>query len=262
MTPMVSAADDTFVPPSAPDFWQPLVGDGAFAITRPMVVMVLSVIVLALVMMAVTRRLAVVPGRGQYRLEGVYGLVRNSVGRDVIGSEHFRPYIPLLFTLFTLILLNNLAGIIPLIQYPTMSRIGFPLALALGVYVVYLVAGVRRRGATGFVKSLVPPGLPFWVVPVVFVLEAITFLITRPVTLTLRLFGNMFAGHLLLVLFVTGGEYLVLHSGKLGYVPVGIFSWIMALVMTVFEILVEFLQAYIFVLLTALYIAGSIADEH
>jgi F-type H+-transporting ATPase subunit a len=261
VTTMVSAADDTFVPPSAPDFWQPLVGDGAFAITRPMVVMVLSVIVLALVMMAATRRLAVVPGRAQYRLEGVYGLVRNSIGRDIIGQEHYRPYVPLLFTLFTLILLNNLAGIIPLIQYPTMSRIGFPLALALAVYLVYLVAGVRRRGATGFVKSLVPPGLPFWVVPVVFVLELVTFLITRPVTLTLRLFGNMFAGHILLLLFAVGGEFLLVHGDGLIKV-VSIPAFIMFFLFTAFEILIAFLQAYVFILLASVYIAEIYTDAH
>src|SRR5919112_398671 len=258
---MVSAADDTFVPPSAPDFWQPLIGDGAFAITRTMVVMVLSVIVLALVMMAVTRRLAVVPGRGQYRLEGVYGLVRNSIGRDIIGQDHFRPYVPLLFTLFTLILLNNLAGIIPFIQFPTMSRIGFPLALALAVYVVYLAAGVRRRGLGGFFRSLVPGGLPFWVVPVVFILELVTFLITRPVTLTLRLFGNMFAGHILLLLFALGGEFLLLDGGRLLKL-VSIPAFLMFFLFTAFEILIAFLQAYVFILLAAVYIAEVYADEH
>jgi F-type H+-transporting ATPase subunit a len=254
-------AAEQFEPPSAPDFWQPLIGDGAFAITRTMVVMVLSVIVLALVMLAVTRKLAVVPGRGQYRVEGVYGLVRNSIGRDIIGQEHFRPYVPLLLTLFTVILLNNLAGIIPFIQFPTMSRIAFPLALALAVYVVYLVAGVRRRGATGFVKSLVPPGLPWWVVPVVFVLEAVTFLITRPVTLTLRLFGNMFAGHILLLLFALGGEYLLLHGeGLLKLVAIPAF--LMFFLFTAFEILIAFLQAYVFILLASVYIAEIYADSH
>src|SRR5688500_10121473 len=104
-----------------------------------MILIVLSVVVLALVMMSVTHRLSVVPSRGQFRAEGVYGLVRNSIARDIIGQEHFKPYVPLLLTLFTLILLNNLFGIIPFLQYPTMSRIGFPLALAMAVYVVYLV---------------------------------------------------------------------------------------------------------------------------
>jgi F-type H+-transporting ATPase subunit a len=203
----------------------------------------------------------VVPGRGQYRLEAVYGLVRDSIGRDIIGSAHFRPYIPLLFTLFTLILLNNLAGIIPPIQFPTMSRIGFPLALALAVYVVYLVAGVRRRGVGGFFRSLVPGGLPWWVVPVVFVLELVTFLVTRPVTLTLRLFGNMFAGHILLLLFALGGEYLLLHGeGLLKLVSIPAF--LMFFLFTAFEILISFLQAYVFILLASVYIAEVYADEH
>jgi F-type H+-transporting ATPase subunit a len=213
------------------------------------------------VMMALTRRLAVVPGRGQYRLEGVYGLVRNSIGRDIIGQDHFRPYIPLLFTLFTLILLNNLLGIVPFVQFPTMSRVGFPLALALGVYVVYLVAGVQRRGLGGFFRSLVPGGLPWWVVPIVFVLELVTFLITRPVTLTLRLFGNMFAGHILLLLFALGGEYLLLHGEGLLKV-VSIPAFLMFFLFSAFEILIAFLQAYVFILLAAVYLAEVYADEH
>ena len=260
MTTEVSAAEE-FVPPSAPDFWQPLVGDGAYAITRSMVVMVLVTIGLAVVMMLTTRRMSVVPGRGQFRLESVYGLVRNSIGRDIIGTDHFRPYVPLLFTLFTLILVNNLMGIIPPVQFPTMSRIGFPLALALGVYVVYLVAGVRRRGLGGFLKNLVPSGLPFWVVPVVFVLELVTFLVTRPVTLTLRLFGNMFAGHILLLLFALGGEYLLLHGeGPLKLVSIPAF--LMFFLFSAFEILIAFLQAYVFILLASVYIAEVYADHH
>jgi F-type H+-transporting ATPase subunit a len=203
----------------------------------------------------------VVPGRGQYRLEGVYGLVRNSIGRDIIGQDHFRPYIPLLFTLFTLILLNNLLAIVPLIQFPTMSRVGFPLALALGVYVVYLVAGVKRRGLGGFFRSLVPGGLPWWVVPIVFVLELVTFLITRPVTLTLRLFGNMFAGHILLLLFALGGEFLLLHGEGLLKV-VSIPAFLMFFLFSAFEILIAFLQAYVFILLAAVYLAEVYADAH
>jgi F-type H+-transporting ATPase subunit a len=164
--------------------------------------------------------------------------------------------------MFVLILLNNLFGVIPPVQFPTMSRVGFPAALTLIVFVLYHVLGVRKMGLGGYFKHMIPPGVPGWVLVLLVPLELLTYFFTRPVTLALRLFGNMFAGHLLLVLFITGGEYLTLHAGKPGFIPVGIFSYVMAFVMTLFELLVEFLQAYIFTLLAALYIAGSLADEH
>jgi F-type H+-transporting ATPase subunit a len=116
-------------------------------------------------------------------------------------------------------------------------------------------------GLGAYFKDLVPPGLPGWIVPLIFVLEVITFFITRPLTLALRLFGNMFAGHLLLLLFITGGQYMIINGG-IGLKVAGVGSYAMAFVLTIFEILIEFLQAYIFVLLTATYIAGSLVDEH
>jgi len=257
------AASDGFEAPTTSDFWQPLFGtSGSFAITRASVVILLSVVALSWWLLASTRRLTVVPGKGQFFTEQVYGLVRNSVARDIIGSRDFLKFVPLLFSMFVLLLLNNLFGVIPPISFPTTSRVGFPAALALVVFVLYHVLGIRNMGFTGYFKHMIPAGVTGPVVLLLFPLELITYFFTRPVTLALRLFGNMFAGHLLLVLFITGAEYLMLHSGVLAYIPVGIFSYLMALVMTVFELLVEFLQAYIFVLLSALYIAGSLADEH
>jgi F-type H+-transporting ATPase subunit a len=256
------AAADGYEAPGTGIFWQPLFGSGQWTVTRACVVIILSVIGISWWLLATTRRVAVVPGRGQFFTEQVYGLVRNSVARDIIGSREFLKFVPMLFTIFVLILVNNLFGVIPPIQFPTMSRIGFPIAVTLFVYVVYHVVGIRRMGLGGYFKHMIPPGVPAWVLVILFPLELLTYFFTRPVTLALRLFGNMFAGHLLLVLFVTGGEYLILHSGVLAYIPVGVFSYIMAFVMTLFEILVEFLQAYIFVLLAALYIAGSLAEEH
>jgi F-type H+-transporting ATPase subunit a len=187
--------------------------------------------------------------------------VRNSVARDVLGSRDFLRFVPLLFSMFVLILVNNFFGVIPPVQYPTMARIGFPAALALVVFVVFHVVGFRKHGFFGYFKSIVPSGLPIGMVIPIFLLELITDLFTRPVTLALRLFGNMFAGHLLLLLFITGGEYMIVHGG-IGLKFAGAFSFVMAFVMTLFELLVEFLQAYIFVLLSALYIAGALADEH
>jgi F-type H+-transporting ATPase subunit a len=259
---LLVAADGGFEAPGTSIFWQPLFGSGQWTVTRASVVMALSIIILVAWLLLTTRRRAMVPGRSQFFTEQVYGLVRNSIGRDIIGSREFMKYVPLLFSLFVVILLNNLFGVVPFIQFPTLSRIGFPIALTLVVYVVYHTVGIRRLGLGGFFKHMIPPGVPAWVLVILFPLEILTYFFTRPVTLALRIFGNMFAGHLLLVLFVTGGEYLILHSGQLSLVPVGIFSWVLGFVMYIFEILVEFLQAYIFVLLTALYIAGSLEESH
>lgn len=265
MSVLLAATDGGgFVAPGPNDFWQPLWevgGNPQFAVTRTMVVSVISVVLISGWLLGVTRRLSVVPGRAQFFTEGVYGMVRNGLARDVIGSKEFLKYTPLLFSLFVFILVNNLFGIIPLIQFPTMSRIGFPIALALVVYVVYHAVGIKRMGLGGYFKHLVPPGLPAWIVPLIFFLELVTYFITRPVTLALRLFGNMFAGHILLVLCVVGGEYLLFDAGGAMKIA-GVLAFAGGFVMTLFEGFVQFLQAYVFTLLSALYIAGALAEEH
>ena len=159
-----------------------------------------------------------------------------------------------------LILVNNLFGVLPFTNYPTMSRIGFPLALALIIWIIFHIVGMQKHGFFGYWKSLVPAGLPKGMIPAIFILELITDLFTRPVTLGLRLFGNMFAGHILMALFIAGGWYMLQSGGVL--VVAGGVTWIFAFVMTLFEMLVEFLQAYVFTLLAALYIAGAVADSH
>jgi F-type H+-transporting ATPase subunit a len=256
------AASNGYEAPGTEIFWQPLFGSGQWAVTRADIVAVLSVILISWWLLASTRRMAMVPTPGQFFTEQVYAFVRNSVGRDIIGSREFLGYVPFLFALFAFILVNNLFGIIPPIQFATLGRIGFPIALTLIVYVVYHTIGVRRFGVVGYLKHMIPPGVPGWVLGILVPLELLTYFFTRPVTLALRIWGNMFAGHLLLVLFITGGEWFIFESGRLGYIPLGIFSYLFAFVMTIFEGLIEFLQTYIFILLTALYIAGSLEEEH
>lgn len=246
--------------PGVKEFWQPVIGDGAWAVTRPALIMVVSAVLLLWYLLATTRKMTLVPGRGQMLTEGVYGFVRNGVARDLIGSRDFLRFVPLLFALFMTILLNNIFGILPPFSYPTMSRIGFPVGLTLIVWITFHVVGMRKHGFIGYWKSLVPSGLPVGMIPAIFFLELVTDLFTRPVTLALRLFGNMFAGHLILVLFITGGWYLLTSGGILSVA--GGVTWIFAFVMFLFELLVEFLQAYVFTLLSALYIAGAVADSH
>lgn len=258
-------ASESFDTPGTEDFWWPLIGGDTdnWAITRPAVMMVISVVMLGWFFFAVSRKLEVVPGKRQFYAEQVYGFVRNTIARDVIGSKDFKPFLPLLFTVFTLILVNNLFGIVPLVQYPTMSRIGFPIVLTLVVYLTYHAVALRRKhGVINYMKSLVPAGLPVWLVPIMFVLEFATYFFIRPLTLALRLFGNMLAGHLMLLVFILGGEYLLLHGGNLFLNISGIVAFLFAIVMTFFELLIEFLQAFIFTILTALYLSDAVSEEH
>jgi F-type H+-transporting ATPase subunit a len=142
-----------------------------------------------------------------------------------------------------------------------MARVAFPYVLAVIVLVVFVSAGMRKHGVGGYLKTAsMPPGLPKAVYPLVVPMEfASTFLI-RPVTLSLRLFANMFAGHLLILVFALGGAYL-LTQGPLMAV-FGVTSMGFGVLISFLKLLIAFLQAYIFTLLAALYIAGATADEH
>ena len=262
---VAAEGDEGFEAPSTADFWWPVIGSDTsnFTITRPMLVMTISVAVLAWFFITVAGRLTIVPSKRQWVAEQAYGFVRNSIARDVIGAKDFRPYIPLLMTLFTLILFNNVMGVLPFVQFPTMSRIAFPIVLTLIVYVVYHTVALRRKhGVVGYLKSLVPPGLPLWLRPIMFFLEVLTYFIIRPLTLALRLFGNMLAGHLMLLVFILGGEYLLVHGSSIFIQLSGILGLAFGVVMTFFELLVQFLQAFIFTLLTALYISDAVSEQH
>ena len=131
------------------------------------------------------------------------------------------------------------------------------------VYVVYHTVAIRRKhGVAGSLKPLVPPGLPGWLKPIMFILEFLTYFLIRPLTLALRLFGNMLAGHLMLLVFILGGEYLLLHGSNLFVQFSGVLGLGFGIVMTFFELLVQFLQAFIFTLLAALYISDAVSEHH
>ncbi len=253
-----------FHTPGVSEFWWPLVGgDSNWAFTRPSLVLLLTVGLLVWFYLSVARKLTVVPSKRQWFAEQSYDFVRNTIGRDIIGSKDFKRFLPLLFTLFTMILFNNVAGVIPFIQFPTFSRIGFPIVCTAIVYVVYHVTALKAKGGLfAYLKSLVPQGLPGWLVPIMFVLEFITYFFIRPLTLALRLMGNMLAGHLMLLVFILGGQYLLFHGANLFINVSGVLSLLFAILMTFFELLIEFLQAFIFTLLAALYIGDAVSEHH
>jgi F-type H+-transporting ATPase subunit a len=263
---------ETFDPPDPADFNLPAVGnDATFSflgqtmysgVTKPMLQLLLAALLVFLFFRAASAKRAMIPGRLQFVGEGMYGFVRNTLGRDVIGSHDFQRFVPLLFSLFFFILLNNLFATIPFFQFPTFSRIGFVVGLALIAWLVYNGAGIRRHGFGGYLKlQTVPAGVPGYMLPLLIPLEFFSNIVVRPFTLALRLFANMFAGHLLLILFALGGEFLLLHGATL-VKPVGVLTWLLFLAIAGLELLVQFLQAFIFTILTSLYISSAIAEEH
>ena len=235
---------------------------GEFGVTKPMLMLVLSAVIVVGFAWLSSRKVAMVPGRLQYAGESVYGFVRNSLARENIDGAHFMTFVPYLFSLFLFILVNNYYGIFPLLQFPSFSRIGFVVPLALISWGIYIGAGIWKHGLFGYLKhATMPGGVTGPVLLLLIPLEFFSNILVRPVTLTLRLFGNMFAGHLLLILFATGGAAL-LTSGNVLYGAVGILSFALGIAVSFLEMLVMFLQAYVFTLLSAMYIGEAIADEH
>jgi F-type H+-transporting ATPase subunit a len=263
---------ESFTPPGPGDFNVPPIGpDRTFdflgqqmylGVTKPMLQVVLAGILVFAFFYLASRRRAMVPGKLQFVGEEAYGFVRNSMGRDIIGSAEFLRFVPYLVTVFFFILVNNLFASIPFIEFPTMSRAGMVYGLALLSWLIYNYVGIKKHGFVGYFKhQSVPAGVRGPILLLIIPLEFMSNILVRPVTLALRLFANMFAGHLLLILFALGGEFLVLHMA-VQYAPVGILAWLLFLAIAFLEILIQFLQAYVFVLLNAMYIAGAIADEH
>ena len=255
-----SAEGEGFVPPSSNDFQlPPIFGDNVYT-TKPILLVFLSVILISTFFILSARKAAIVPSKFQFAGESVYSFVRENLAKEVIGHDFMR-FVPYLFTLFTFILVNNLFGIIPLIQFPTMSHVSFPYILALSTYLVFHYVGVRKQGAFKYFKEILfMPGVPKAAYILITPLEVLTFFVVRPLTLSLRLFANMFAGHLLLLVFILGGEHL--FQGVIGLKLISPFAFSIGIVLTFFEFMVQCLQAYIFTLLAALYIAGALADEH
>jgi F-type H+-transporting ATPase subunit a len=184
------------------------------------------------------------------------GVVMQTMGRDGLG------WTPFLLSLFTFIYLCNVPGIIPFLQMPATARMALPAALALMVWVVYNGAGIKHQGFGGYFKSvLFPPGVPKALYILVTPIEFISAIIVRPFSLAVRLFANMLAGHILLVTFALLTEALFQAKDKI-LIPFGVLPMGMLIFLTGFEVLVAFLQAYIFTILTAVYIGGAVHPEH
>jgi F-type H+-transporting ATPase subunit a len=236
-----------------------------YLLTKAAALLVLGALLVAWFLWSTSRKKAVVPSKGQYLGEQAYDFVRNGIARDIIGERDFMKYVPLLVTVFFFVLFNNLFGIIPVLSFSTFSRASFAYGLALLVWLIYNGVGVMDKGLGGYLKhSTIPSGVPAWILPLLIPLEFLSNILIRPITLSLRLFANMFAGHLLIILFSTGGAYLLLHASSTGLImkPAGVLAYALGVAIGFLEVVVAGLQAYVFALLTAQYISGALAHDH
>ncbi len=211
--------------------------------------MVISVTAVTILLTASMSRRAMVPGRWQSVAELFYEFIANTL-RDTVGNEG-RKYFPLIFTLFMFILFANLMGLVPY-SFTTTSHIIVTFAMAIVVFIGVTLLGFVKHGFH-FLKFFVPSGVPVAMIPLMVLIELISYL-ARPVTLSLRLFANMLSGHTLLKVF--GG--FVVPLGIAGIAPLALTVALYGL-----ELIVAFLQAYVFTILTCLYINDALhMHEH
>jgi F-type H+-transporting ATPase subunit a len=233
-------------------------------LTKASLMLVLGAALTYLFLAAASRKGSVVPTKGQFLGEQAYSFVRNGIAQDIIGGKAYRKYVPLLVSLFFFVLINNLFGIVPLLNFSPFSKASFAYGLAALVWIIYNAVGIADKGLLGYLKhSTVPSGVPAWILPLLIPLEFLSNILIRPITLSLRLFANMFAGHLLLILFSTGGAYLLIHAtGSPVLKPAGVLAFAFGIAVGFLEVVVAILQAYVFTLLTAQYISGALASDH
>jgi F-type H+-transporting ATPase subunit a len=211
----------------------------------------------------VSHKPQVVPSKRQWFGEWVYNMIRNGVAREMMGATYHK-YVPWLLALFSFIIINNLFGEFFLTMFPTFSKIGFAWGLALLSYLLFNIVGIRKHGFFGYLKHMVvPAGVPAGMLVLVIPMEFLSNFIIRPITLGLRLFANLFAGHLMVMIFVVGGSWLLTYTKNNPVFNItGGISLIFSFGIFALEMLVAYLQAYIFTVLTAQYVASAEAEEH
>lgn len=240
--------------------WKPFLFSGPFGFNKTALLIMISVIVLCFLFVRATRNMQLVPGKLQNVAEMGWDFVDRGIVRDVIGPES-TAWSPFMATLFFFILFLNIWEIIPIIQFPPTSRMAVPFYLAIQSYIIMIVVGIAVQGPWKYLKgSIVPPGVPKAMLVLVVPIEFISKFFVRPFSLSVRLLANMMAGHILL----TAVALLCAACWTTSIPEAPLLPFLVALNVAVilFEVLVVVLQAYIFTILTAVYIAESTHPEH
>jgi F-type H+-transporting ATPase subunit a len=231
------------------------IGGLEISFTNSALFMGVAVVIVTTLLLAAAARGALVPGRLQSLGEVWYEFIHNMV-RNVLGPEG-RPFFPLVFSLFSFVLAANMLGMFPYF-FTVTSHVVVTASLAVFVIALVVVVGLAKHGL-GWFKLFVPHGVPVVILPFISLIEIISFL-SRPVSLGLRLFGNMLAGHIVLKVFAG----FVVSLGALGFGGIlgAIAPLFMAVALTALEFLVSFLQAFVFAILTCVYLNDALHTHH
>lgn len=236
--------------------WPDYFGEGIFAVNKVVVLMFVGVLVVFGIFMAAASRKSLVPTGVQNLAESIIEFVQEGIILQTMGRDGL-VWTPFLLTLFTFIAALNLIGLVPAIQMPVNARIALPALMAIVVWIVFNVVGIVKQGPIGYFKSIMfPPGVPKALYILVSPIELVSTIVVRPLSLAVRLFANLLAGHLILVSFA------VITAALVKTVIGAVLSGGLLIALTAFEVLVALLQAYIFTILAAVYIGGAMHPEH
>jgi len=217
--------------------------------------MVIVVGLLTVFLIGGTRKNAVIPGRWQVMIELMYSFIAGMV-RDNVGKEG-KQYFPFIFTLFVFVLGLNLAGLLPY-AFTVTSHIAVNFAMAAFIFIGVTLVGFAKNGA-GYLKLFAPAGVPWWLMPMIVIIELISYC-TRPISLSVRLFANMLAGHIMMKVFA-GFIISMAAAGVVGMVG-AVVPFTVNVLLTGLEILVACLQAYVFTILTCIYLNDAMHPSH
>jgi F-type H+-transporting ATPase subunit a len=231
------------------------VGLQEIAFTNSAMFMLIAVAGIALVMIGMTRSRALVPGRLQSLAEISYEFVADTL-KNTAGQEGMK-FFPFVFTIFMFVLFVNIIGLLPY-SFTVTSHIVVTAALALLVFFTVIVYGFYKNGLR-FFKLFVPSGVPIYILPLIVLIEVMSFL-SRPISHSVRLFANMLAGHITLKVFA-GFVTMLGAAGLLGWLGAAL-PLVMIVALTALELLVAFLQAYVFAILTCIYLNDAIHPGH
>jgi F-type H+-transporting ATPase subunit a len=249
------------VPPLEELFeFQPFLFDGTpFAFNRVALLTLLAAGLAAALFLVAFNSPKVVPGKVQAVAESIVEFIKDQVAIQVIGPEGVQ-WVPFLTTLFMFVWINNLFEIVPLINFPPTSRMALPAFLALMVWAMFIIVGMKAQGPIRYLREVAfPPGVPIPIYILVTPIEIVSTFLVRPLTLAVRLFANLLAGHIILtIIFLAVNAFIISARGF----PIGIVALAAAPLLVGFELLVGVLQAYIFTILAAVYIGGALHPEH